>query len=96
MTKPPQDGYQRDGEEDGPERHEGARAQSDPDRMLTQPVQFYDRPPPPPGVQPYGPAASQYGQPGLTYMTVAMPPRYRAAATCSRTERIVASVTSGA
>ena len=55
MTKPPQDGEE---ERNGA----GGDAQSDPDRMLTQPVQFYDRPPAPPGVQPYGPAASQYGQ----------------------------------
>lgn len=57
MTQPPQDGSEDDRREQDP------AAQSDPDRMLTQPVQFYDRPPAPPGVQPYGPAAQQYGQP---------------------------------
>lgn len=55
MSKPPQDGAEERDDAFG-------EAQSDPDRMLTQPVQFYDRPPAPPGVQPYGPAAAQYGQ----------------------------------
>jgi hypothetical protein len=62
MTNPPQDG----GEQDGRERDSGTGgAQADPDQMLTQPVQPYDRAStPPPGVQPYGPAAQQYGPPG--------------------------------
>jgi hypothetical protein len=62
MTNPPRDGSERDG---GDRVGGTGGPQADPDQTLTQPVQPYDRSQePPPGVQPYGPAAQQYGQPG--------------------------------
>ena len=67
MTKPPQDGEERDaGTGDAP---------ADPDQQLTQPVQPYDRTAGPSGepVQPYGPPP--YGQTGYGQPEHGQPPQ---------------------